>query len=86
MANLATKAGVEGSSRLRIHAPLSEMSKALIIQTGLQLGVDYSMTSSCYDPGADGRPCGRCDSCRLRAKGFAEAGLEDPLLVRFGVA
>jgi len=86
MANLATKAGVEGSSRLRIHAPLSEMTKAQIIQTGLQLGVDYSMTSSCYDPGADGRPCVRCDSCRLRAKGFAEAGLEDPLLVRFGVA
>ena len=84
MANLATKAGVEGSSRLRIHAPLSRMSKAEIIQTGLQLGVDYSMTSSCYDPGADGRPCGRCDSCRLRAKGFAEAGLEDPLLARFG--
>ncbi len=64
MANLATKAGVEGRTR----------------QAGLQLGVDYSMTSSCYDPGADGRPCGRCDSCRLRAKGFAEAGLVDPLL------
>lgn len=85
MANLATKAGVEGTSRIVIHAPLSQMSKADIVRTGTKLGVDYSITSSCYDPGADGRPCGRCDSCRLRAKGFAEAGLQDPLLLRFGM-
>lgn len=84
MANLATKAGVEGTSRIVIHAPLSRMSKAEIVRAGLQLGVDYSMTSSCYDPGGDGRPCGGCDSCRLRAKGFAEAGVADPLLARFG--
>jgi len=86
MANLATKAGVEGRTKLVIHAPLARMTKADIVRAGVSLGVDYSMTSSCYDPGADGRPCGRCDSCRLRAKGFAEAGLEDPLRVRFGAA
>ena len=85
MANLATKAGVEGTGRLVIHAPLSAMSKADIVRTGTKLGVDYSITSSCYDPGPDGRPCARCDSCRLRAKGFAEAGLPDPLLARFGM-
>ncbi len=85
MANLATKAGVEGRTQLRIHAPLSQMSKADIIRAGTALGVDYSITSSCYDPQADGRPCGRCDSCALRAKGFAEAGLADPLLERFGI-
>ncbi len=84
MANLATKAGVEGSARLKIHAPLSHMTKADIIRAGVALGVDYAITSSCYDPGPDGRPCGRCDSCQLRAKGFAEAGLEDPLLARYG--
>jgi 7-cyano-7-deazaguanine synthase len=83
MANLATKAGVEGRRRLRIHTPLIALTKAQIIARGTALGVDYGLTSSCYDPAADGRPCGRCDSCLLRAKGFAEAGLADPLLTRF---
>ena len=86
MANLATKAGVEGRQRLKIHAPLISMSKAQIIRQGLRLGVDYGQTSSCYDPGADGRPCAACDSCLLRAKGFAEVGVADPLLRRFGMA
>lgn len=85
MANLATKAGVDGKSKLKIHAPLSHMTKADIIRKGLELGVDYSITSSCYDPGPHGEPCGRCDSCQLRAKGFAEAGLKDPLLLRHGM-
>jgi len=84
MANLATKAGVEGRQKLRIHAPLIELSKAQIIREGLRLGLDYALTRSCYDPGVDGRPCGACDSCLLRAKGFAEAGLDDPLNQRFG--
>jgi len=84
MANLATAAGVEGRQRLKIHAPLIRLTKAQIIQRGTALGVDYALTSSCYDPGADGRPCGACDSCLLRAKGFAEAGLPDPLLARYG--
>jgi 7-cyano-7-deazaguanine synthase len=79
MANLATKAGVEGSQRLKIHTPLIDMTKADIIRAGLSLGVDYSLTSSCYDPSAEGRPCGQCDSCRLRLRGFAEAGAKDPL-------
>jgi 7-cyano-7-deazaguanine synthase len=78
MANLATKAGVEGR-RFRIHAPLLEMSKAQIVARGLELGLDYGLTHSCYDPRPDGRPCGHCDSCVLRAKGFAEAGVQDPL-------
>jgi 7-cyano-7-deazaguanine synthase len=78
MANLATKAGVEGA-RFRIHAPLMTLNKAQIIQRGLSLGLDYSLTHSCYDPGLEGRPCGRCDSCLLRAKGFAEAGIADPI-------
>lgn len=78
MANLATKAGVEGSLRLKIHAPLIAMTKAQIIETGLRLGVDYSLTHSCYDPAPDGRACGSCDSCVLRLKGFAEAGVRDP--------
>jgi len=86
MANLATKAGIEGAQKLKIHSPLIQLSKAGIIRRGLELGVDYSSTSSCYDPGADGRPCGQCDSCLLRAKGFAEVGIADPLLVRFGLA
>ena len=81
MANLATKAGVEGTQPLRIHAPLIHMTKAQIIRRGIELGVDYSLTSSCYDPSSDGRPCGRCDSCLLRARGFAEVGAEDPLLL-----
>lgn len=83
MANLATAAGVEGRQRLRIHAPLMHLTKADIVRRGLALGVDYALTSSCYDPGAAGRPCGQCDSCLLRAKGFAEAGADDPLLARF---
>lgn len=78
-ANLATKAGVEGSGRFTIHTPLIDLSKAQIIQRGTALGVDYGLTHSCYDPAPDGRSCGRCDSCRLRLKGFQEAGLSDPL-------
>lgn len=77
LAGLATKAGVEGA-RLQIHAPLMRMTKAEIIRRGLALGVDYGLTHSCYDPDASGRPCGHCDSCLLRAKGFAEAGVRDP--------
>ncbi len=79
MANLATKAGVEGRQHLKIHTPLIAMTKAQIIQKGLELGVDYSLTSSCYDPGPTGAPCGACDSCLLREKGFREVGIEDPL-------
>ena len=86
MANLATKAGVEGAQRLRIHAPLMHLNKAQIVREGLRLGVDYALTSSCYDPDPEGRPCGECDSCRLRAKGFAEAGVADPLRRRHGMA
>lgn len=82
LANLATAAGVEGHQRLKIHAPLIELTKAQIIQRGRALGVDYGLTSSCYDPGPDGEPCGQCDSCQLRAKGFREAGVSDPLLGR----
>jgi 7-cyano-7-deazaguanine synthase len=78
MARLATKAGVDGTQHLRIHAPLVEMTKADIIQTGTALGVDFAMTLSCYDPSADGAACGSCDSCQLRARGFAEAGVSDP--------
>lgn len=83
MANLATKAGVEGGQRLKIHTPLIEWTKAQIVLEGMRLGVDYGQTCSCYDPGDDGRPCGRCDACLLRAKGFAQAGLPDPLHQRF---
>ncbi|HKI92504.1 MAG TPA: 7-cyano-7-deazaguanine synthase QueC [Gaiellaceae bacterium] len=79
MANLATKAAVEGRQRLRIHTPLIELDKAAIIRLGTGLGVDYGLTSSCYDPAADGSPCGRCDACLLRREGFRQAGLEDPL-------
>jgi 7-cyano-7-deazaguanine synthase len=78
MANLATKAGVEGSGRFTIHTPLIALSKADIIRKGVALGVDYARTHSCYDPAADGSACGLCDSCRLRLKGFAETGLTDP--------
>jgi 7-cyano-7-deazaguanine synthase len=79
MANLATKAGVENKSKLRIHTPLIHMSKAEIIKKGLELGLDYSLTWSCYDPQPDERACGLCDSCQLRLKGFEEAGLVDPI-------
>ena len=79
MANLATKAGVEGRQHLRIHTPLIAMTKAQIIATGTKLGVDYGLTSSCYDPGSTGAPCGQCDSCLLRQKGFRENGIDDPL-------
>jgi len=79
LANLATKAGVEGAAHFRIHTPLIAMTKAQIIRTGLDLGVDFALTNSCYDPQPDGRPCGGCDSCALRRKGFAELGLTDPL-------
>ena len=86
MANLATKAGVEGRHRLAIQAPLIRLGKHEIIRRGTELGVDYALTWSCYDPDANAAPCGACDSCRLRAKGFAEAGLSDPLLARFARA
>jgi len=79
MANLATKAGVEGQSRIRIQTPLLKMTKAEIIRAGLKLGLDYGLTWSCYDPLADGRACRRCDSCQLRLKGFEEAGAVDPI-------
>jgi len=78
MANLATRASVEGSLRYRIHAPLLSSTKAEIIRRGRALGVDYSLTRSCYDPDLHGRACGRCDSCQLRLRGFAEAGVTDP--------
>ena len=86
MANLATKAGVEGHQKLTIHTPLIRLTKAGIIRRGLALGVDYSLTSSCYDPSPTGAPCGRCDSCLLRAKGFAEAAVKDPLLAKHALA
>jgi 7-cyano-7-deazaguanine synthase len=79
LANLATKSGVEGTGRWTIHAPLLQLSKAEIIRAGVSLGVDYSLTHSCYDPDPHGLSCGRCDSCRLRLKGFAAAGLVDPI-------
>lgn len=79
LANLATKAGVEGRQHLRIHTPLIALTKAQIIAKGIQLGVDYGLTSSCYDPSPTGEPCGQCDSCLLREKGFRENGMEDPL-------
>jgi len=79
MANLATRAGVEGTTRVTIRTPLIALSKAAIITLGTSLGVDYSQTTSCYDPGRNGEACGRCDACQLRLKGFSEAGLEDPI-------
>jgi 7-cyano-7-deazaguanine synthase len=79
LANLATKAGVEGKLRFRIHTPLIKMTKAEIIRRGSELGADYSLTHSCYAPDANGIACGRCDACQLRRKGFAEAGLTDPI-------
>jgi 7-cyano-7-deazaguanine synthase len=79
LANLATKAGVEGRQQLKIHTPLIALTKAEIIAKGIELGVDYGLTSSCYDPSPSGRPCGQCDSCLLRQKGFLENRIEDPL-------
>jgi 7-cyano-7-deazaguanine synthase len=79
LANLATRAGTEGGRRFHIHTPLISLSKAEIIRKGVSLGVDYSLTRSCYDPTPDGLACGRCDSCQLRLKGFREAGLDDPI-------
>jgi 7-cyano-7-deazaguanine synthase len=79
MANLATKAAVEGRTHLQIHTPLIRLSKAEIVKLGKDLGLDFSLTHSCYDPDASGRPCGQCDSCVLRRKGFEEAGIVDPL-------
>ena len=79
MANLATKAGVEDRQRLKIHTPLIQMSKSQIIQKGIELGVDYSLTHSCYDPQVMGEACGECDSCLLRLKGFRDAGVKDPV-------
>lgn len=79
LANVATKAGVEGG-RYTVHAPLMALSKAEIIQRGLELGVDYGMTHSCYDPDEDGRPCGRCDSCQIRLRAFSQLGLSDPAM------
>ncbi len=79
LANLATKAGVEGSSRFKIHTPLVEMSKSDIVKKGIELGVNYSLTHSCYAPDDAGKSCGTCDSCLLRLKGFKEAGVEDPI-------
>lgn len=79
LASLATKAGVEGRP-LRLYTPLQQLSKAGIIRLGLELGVDYALTHSCYDPDSEGRPCGHCDSCLLRARGFADAGIPDPAL------
>ena len=79
MANLATRAGVEGRTRVVIRTPLISLSKAAIIKLGASLGVDYSQTTSCYDPGPNGEACGRCDACQLRLKGFSEAGVEDPI-------
>lgn len=78
LANLATKAGVEGTAKYRIHAPLLHMSKAQIIKAGAEAGVDFSLTHSCYDPAPDGSACGKCDSCILRRRGFEEAGIPDP--------
>jgi 7-cyano-7-deazaguanine synthase len=80
LASLATRAGV-GGARFRVHTPLIALTKAEIIRSGLALNLDYRLTHSCYDPAAGGRPCGRCDSCVLRAKGFHEAGVSDPLLM-----
>lgn len=85
MANLATKVGVEGITQLNIHTPLIHLTKAQIVQKGLELGVEFALTSSCYDPGPDGRPCCDCDSCLLRKKGFAGAGTPDPLYLKFGL-
>ena len=83
MANLATKASTTDGHHLKIHTPLIQLTKAEIIREGLSLGVDYSITSSCYDPEPNGKPCGSCDSCLLRKKGFSEVGIEDPLTISY---
>jgi 7-cyano-7-deazaguanine synthase len=83
MANLATKASAEEKKKLSIHTPLINLTKAEIIQKGIEFGVDYSFTSSCYDPSPEGAPCGQCDSCQLRQKGFLEVGVDDPLVKKF---
>ncbi|MGV8056464.1 MAG: 7-cyano-7-deazaguanine synthase QueC [Smithellaceae bacterium] len=83
MANLATKASVEGTQRLKIHTPLIQLTKSQIIQKGAGLGLDFSLTHSCYDPSAAGEACGECDSCLLRRKGFTEAGIADPTIYSF---
>jgi 7-cyano-7-deazaguanine synthase len=80
MGNLATKAGVEGRTRLKIHTPLAQLSKADIARKAVDLGVDLALTHSCYDPDAEGRSCGECDSCLLRKRGFKEAGLDDRIV------
>ena len=85
MANLATKAGTQDGRRLKIHTPLIQLTKGEIIRKGLELGVDYGVTSSCYDPEPNGKPCGTCDSCQLRNKGFDEVGIKDPLRMKFGI-
>ncbi len=82
LANVATAAAVEGRAKYTVHAPLLQLSKAQIIRRGTELGVPYELTHSCYDPDAQGRACGRCDSCRLRAQGFRDAGLADPTCYR----
>jgi 7-cyano-7-deazaguanine synthase len=82
LANLATKAGVEGKEKLKIHTPLIQLTKAEIVLKGLELGVDYSLTHSCYNPSDDGASCGSCDSCLLRLKGFNDAGFEDPIVYK----
>jgi len=82
MANLATRAGVEGTSRMNIRTPLMQLSKKEIIELGLSMDVDYSVTSSCYDPAPDGSACGHCDACQLRLRGFEQAGTEDPAVYR----
>jgi len=79
VANLATKAGVEGRTHIAIHAPLAQLNKAQIVRLGADVGLDFGLTHSCYDPGQGGEPCGHCDSCLLRRKGFQEAGIPDPL-------
>ena len=79
MANLATKAGIEGRTHIAIHTPLAQLTKAQIVRLGPEVGLDFGLTHSCYDPGQGGEPCGQCDSCLLRRKGFQEAGIPDPL-------
>ena len=85
MADLATREGVEGRQKLNIHTPLLMLTKGQIVAKGLELGVDYSVTSTCYDPGSDGAACGRCDACQLRIKGFTENGLSDPAPYQAGL-